>query len=132
MDRRYRPERIIETLKQYSADIIFLQEVDDQVPRSRMDVQVELFSEALEMKHSAYQRNVHLKQGHYGNAILSRFPLLDVEDVDLTIPLKKRRQGLLVHCRIKHDGHHYGNPNCQAQAFKVEFHIKVQFLQIYL
>ena len=105
VDRRYRPERIVETLKQYSADIIFLQEVDDQVPRSRMDVQVELFSEALEMKHFAYQRNVHLKQGHYGNAILSRFPLLDVENVDLTIPLKKRRQGLLAHCRLKFEGH---------------------------
>ena len=105
VDRRYRPERIIETLKQYSADIIFLQEVDDQVPRSRMDVQVDLFSEALEMKYSAYQRNVYLKQGYYGNAILSRFPLLDVEDVDLTIPLKKRRQGLLAHCRVKFNGH---------------------------
>ena len=105
VDRRYRPERIVETLKQCSADIIFLQEVDDQVPRSRMDFQVELFSEALEMKHFAYQRNVHLKQGHYGNAILSRFPLLDVEDIDLTIPLKKRRQGLLAHCRMKIEGH---------------------------
>ena len=85
--------------------LFFCRKLTIKCPRSRMDVQVELFSEALEMKHSAYQRNVHLKQGHYGNAILSRFPLLDVEDVDLTIPLKKRRRGLLAHCRIKIGGH---------------------------
>lgn len=105
LDRRYRPERIVETLTQYQPDIVLMQEVDDLVPRSRCDCQVELFAEALDMKYHAYQRNVALKRGHYGNAILSRFPLTDVRHIDLTIPLKKRRQGLFVHCRLQDQGH---------------------------
>lgn len=105
VDRRYRPERIVETLNRYNPDIVLMQEVDDEVPRSRKDCQVELFADALEMKYHAYQRNVSLKQGHYGNAILSRFPLTDVQNINLTIPLKKRRRGLLAHCLLKFDGH---------------------------
>ena len=105
LDRRYRPERIVETLMRYKPDIVLLQEVDDQVPRSRCDCQVELLADALEMKHHAFQRNVKLKRGHYGNAILSRFPLTDVQSIDLTIPLKKRRRALLAHCKLHFDGH---------------------------
>ena len=35
IDRRYRPERIAETLAHYEPDIVFMQEVDDGVPRSK-------------------------------------------------------------------------------------------------
>ena len=72
VDRRYRPERIITTLQQYDADIVLLQEVDDGVPRSRSHRQVDLFADALEMRYRAFQRNVKLTRGHYGNAILSQ------------------------------------------------------------
>lgn len=105
VDRRYRPERIVETLSQYNPDIVLIQEVDDDVPRSRHDCQVELFAESLDMKYHAFQRNVELKRGHYGNAILSRYPLSDVQNIDLTIPLKKRRQALLAHCKLQCEGH---------------------------
>ena len=105
LDRRYRPERIVETLTHCSPDIVLMQEVDDGVPRSRNDRQVELFAEALGLHHHAFQRNVKLRRGHYGNAILSRYPLNDVHDVDLTIPLKKCRRSLLVHCKLHFDGH---------------------------
>jgi endonuclease/exonuclease/phosphatase family metal-dependent hydrolase len=105
LDRRYRPERIVETLTQYEPDIVLMQEVDDLVPRSRCDCQVELFADALDLKYYAFQRNVKLKRGHYGNAILSRFPLADVQNIDLTIPLKKRRRALLAHCKLRYNGH---------------------------
>ncbi|MGI9430298.1 MAG: endonuclease/exonuclease/phosphatase family protein, partial [Bythopirellula sp.] len=62
-------------------------------------------SESLAMPYLAYQRNVRLKQGCYGNAILSRFPLADITHVDLTVPLKKRRRALLTHCRLHFAGH---------------------------
>jgi endonuclease/exonuclease/phosphatase family metal-dependent hydrolase len=61
--------------------------------------------DALSLPHRAYQANVKLRQGHYGNAILSRFPLHDVRDLELTVPLKKRRQALVAHCRLHIDGH---------------------------
>ena len=105
VDRRYRLDRIIETLGHLEADIVCLQEVDDGVPRSNHDQQAQLLSEALSLPHMAYQRNVSLKQGAYGNAILSRFSLTDITHVDLTVPLKKRRRALLAHCRLQMDGH---------------------------
>jgi endonuclease/exonuclease/phosphatase family metal-dependent hydrolase len=106
VDRRYRPERIIETLKHHRPDIVLLQEVDDGVPRSRHHRQVDLFGDALELPHRAFQANVKLRLGTYGNAILSRFPLHDVHDIELSIPLKKRRRALVGRCQIAgHDGH---------------------------
>ncbi len=105
MDRRYRPERIIEAISHCRPDIVLLQEVDDGVPRSRRHRQVDLLAEALNLPHTAYQRNVHLRTGHYGNAILSRFPLYDIRNLELTVPLKKRRRGLIAHCRLAAAGH---------------------------
>lgn len=105
VDRRYRLQRVIETLEHCQADIVCLQEVDEGVPRSRCDAQALLLGAALELPHVAFQRNVKLKQGHYGNAILSRFPLSDITHVDLTVPLKKRRRALLAHCRVQLEGH---------------------------
>lgn len=105
VDRRYRPERIVATIANYHPDIVFLQEVDDGVPRSRFDSLVDLLGDALDFRHRAFQRNVILRRGCYGNAILSHFPLSDVHDVDLTIPLKKRRQALVAHCRLRWEQH---------------------------
>ena len=105
VDRRYRPERIIETIKHCEPEIVFLQEVDDGVPRSRRDRQVDLLGDALGFKYRAFQQNVKLRQGHYGNAILSRYPLYDVQDLDLTISLKKRRRAIACHCRVTQNGH---------------------------
>ncbi len=105
VDRRYRPERIIETLQHYEPDVVFLQEVDDGVRRSQGHCQVDLLGDELGFPHRAWQANVKLRQGHYGNAILSRFPLSDVHDLDLTIPFKKRRQALVAHCKLQHAGH---------------------------
>lgn len=105
IDRRYRPERVVEAIAHAEPDLVLLQEVDDGVPRSRHDRQVDLVGEALGMPHRAYQSNVRLKQGGYGNAILSRFPLEDVRDIELTIPFKKRRRALAAHLRLRHGEH---------------------------
>ena len=98
VDRQYRPERIIETLATYDADVIFLQEVDEGMPRSRGHRQVDLIGDALQLPYRAFQRNVSKNIGYYGNAILSRHPLERIQSLDLTIPLKKRRGALLAHC----------------------------------
>ncbi len=105
VDRRYSPERIVETIEHYEPDIALLQEVDDGVPRSEHHRQVEMLALGMGFHHHAYQRNVRLKSGYYGNAILSRFPLLQVDTIDLTVPLKKRRQALVVRSRLRCQGH---------------------------
>jgi endonuclease/exonuclease/phosphatase family metal-dependent hydrolase len=106
VDRRYNLDRIFAVLRHHGPDIVFLQEIVDGVPRSGNHRQVDLFAEALGLPHHTYQANVKLRKGTYGNAILSRFPLSDVHDIDLKIPLKKRRRALAGRCQIRGaDGH---------------------------
>ena len=100
LDRRYRLERIVEVISKQDPDILLLQEVDEGVPRSSGDFQAEMLAERLGIKYWAYQRNVQLTRGCYGNAILSRLPIVYDEDIDLTIPLKKRRRCLVAQCRM--------------------------------
>lgn len=105
VDRRYRPERIVDVVAHYEPDIICLQEVDEGVKRSQFHQQAEMLADAWEMPHRCYQRNVRVKEGHYGNAILSRWRLTDASDIDLTVGSRKRRQALLARCHVQHDQH---------------------------
>lgn len=101
LDRRYDLARIVETIRHYQPDVAVLQEVDDGARRSQHHCQVDMLADAVELPHRAFQRNVRLRIGHYGNAILSRFPLVDPADFDLTIRFKKRRGALV--CRVQAD-----------------------------
>lgn len=91
LDRRFRPERIVQVLEHYEADVVLLQEVDEGAPRSReLDLAREL-AEAAGYPHRAVGHNVTLRKGRYGNATLSRFPIVRERNIDLTIGSKKRR-----------------------------------------
>lgn len=91
IDRRFRPERIVKILSHYNPDIILLQEVDSGAPRSRnLDLAKEL-AQDLGLPYYAVGHNVTLRKGRYGNATLSRFPILRERNIDLTIDNKKRR-----------------------------------------
>jgi len=91
VDRRFQPERIVRIIDNYRADIVLLQEVDEGVPRSReMDLARELAAD-LGFPYRAVGHNVTLRKGRYGNATLSRFPILSERNIDLTIRLWKRR-----------------------------------------
>ena len=102
VDRRYRPERVIEVIAHYEPDLVMLQEVDDGVPRSRLDRQIDVLGDALDLRHRTFGPNVRLRRGRYGNATLSRWPLSDVRNVDLTVKPKKRRGALYARCRVRH------------------------------
>lgn len=95
-DRAYRLDRVIHVLRALDADVACLQEVDRHVPRSSWHHQAERLAAALGYEHYALGLNVRVKRGAYGNLTLSRHPLVDVHNVDLTIPPKKRRSGLVV------------------------------------
>jgi len=85
VDRRFRPERIATILGHYGADVVLLQEVDEGAPRSReLDLAKEL-AHTLGYPHFAVGHNVTLRKGRYGNATLSRFPILRETNIDLTI-----------------------------------------------
>lgn len=90
-DRRFAPERIIEILKGHDADIVLLQEVDEGAPRSNELKLVKVFADALNYPHFAMGHNVTLKKGHYGNATLSRYPITQERNIDLTVGILKKR-----------------------------------------
>ena len=98
VDRRFRPDRVIDILKHHDADLALLQEVDEGVPRSReMDLAREIGKEA-GYPHIAAGYNVSLRKGRYGNAILSRWPFQIHRNIDLTIGTRKRRG--CMHARV--------------------------------
>jgi endonuclease/exonuclease/phosphatase family metal-dependent hydrolase len=102
IDRLYRIERVIEVLRRMDADFLLLQEVDEGVPRSSRERQVDAIADALGLRHRLFGPNVRLSEGVYGNAILSRFPLDHHENIDLTISPKKRRSALHARLTVEH------------------------------
>ncbi len=114
IDRRYDLGRIVEVIGLYQSDIVFLQEVDEGVPRSRHDRQIELLADELGYEHFTYQQNVPVKQGHYGNAILSRYPLGPKLDLDLRVSIKKRRGALITRAEISQGDQSHSMLLCNA------------------
>jgi len=91
VDRRFRPERILQITQHHAPDVLLLQEVDDGVPRSsEIDLAKEMAS-LLDYPHFAVGHNVSLRKGRYGNATLSRHPILKERNIDLTVASRKQR-----------------------------------------
>ncbi len=130
LDRRYDLQRTIEVIRYYEPDIVFLQEVDDGVPRSDHHRQVELLTDALGLEHSTYQRNVGVKSGHYGNAILSRFPLDDPLDLDLTVSIKKRRRALVANAHVPFNDQQLSLLLCNTHLGLAGFERSIQIKRI--
>lgn len=103
-NRRMMVHELRDRLRQLNPDIVFLQEVQGlhlehaerhaAWPRAP---QHEFLAESI-WQCSAYGCNVMYDRGHHGNAILSRFPIVDSHNQDVT-HLQFERRGML-HCRI--------------------------------
>lgn len=104
VDRRFRPERIARIINHHAPDILLLQEVDVGAPRSRnLDLAEELAGQC-GYPHYAVGLNVALRQGHYGNATLSRFPIAAQRNLDLTIDDRKARGCLITSLELGDGG----------------------------
>jgi endonuclease/exonuclease/phosphatase family metal-dependent hydrolase len=102
IDRRYQPERVIDTIAHYRPDVVLLQEVDAGAQRSSLHHQAELLGDALGLRHRAWFPTVALRSGgHYGNAILSRFPCRDALSIDLSLQGRKARSVLHAVLRVR-------------------------------
>lgn len=83
LDRRVRPKRIAEVLKEINADVVALQEVVgmDEITRERN--QVRALAEELGMDFRVGE-NRRLHGAAYGNAVLSRLPIIANHNHDLS------------------------------------------------
>jgi len=106
VDRRFRPQRVLDVLAHHQADVVLLQEVDDGAPRSCEIDLARLISQELAYSFYAVGHNVALRKGRYGNATLSRFPILRERNIDLTIGSRKRRGCQHTTIRLARAGSH--------------------------
>ncbi len=90
MDRRVRPRRIAEVLKEIDADVVALQEVVGMDEAEREHNQVHAIAEELGMDFRIGE-NRRLRGAAYGNAVLSRLPIAAEHNHDLTWRLYEPR-----------------------------------------
>lgn len=94
-DGKYRPQRVIDVIEAHNPDIICLQEVAHKTKQVSYDNQPALFREALGFEHVVFQGNRHLKEGVWGNMLLSRWPIVESHRVSLTWRWRKARGAIL-------------------------------------
>jgi endonuclease/exonuclease/phosphatase family metal-dependent hydrolase len=90
VDRRFRPERILAVILELKADVIALQEVLS--PVAGFDVHEHLREET--GFHLATMTTMQLAGGTFGNALLSRWPIVDVAEHSLTVGTREPRGAL--------------------------------------
>lgn len=99
MDRRVRPGRIVDVLREIDADIIALQEVVSVEGRGREADQARFIAEELGFDF-AFGETRRLNGGRYGNVILSRFPIHGRHHYDISTGGREPRGCLRTDLRL--------------------------------
>lgn len=90
MDVRHDPERIASVVREIGADIIGLQEVDNRSGGKRLSAQMEFIA-----KYTGYTAlpgpTIRRVDGHYGNVLLTRWPLIESREINLNVPGREPR-----------------------------------------
>ena len=76
MDRLFDYERLARIIRDAKPDLVALQEVDNATERSQGVDQATRLGELTKM-HAAFGRAMYYSGGQYGEAVLSRFPIID-------------------------------------------------------
>jgi endonuclease/exonuclease/phosphatase family metal-dependent hydrolase len=134
--KRLRIHELQEGLREIEADLVFLQEVQFEHRRHARRFahwpelpQHEWLGRGLGM-HTAYRTNATTRHGEHGNALLSRFPVLDVAHHDISDHRFEQRgllhvrlalrEALTLHCIVVHFGL-FGGGRRRQLARLVEF-----------
>jgi endonuclease/exonuclease/phosphatase family metal-dependent hydrolase len=92
-DGHFDLHRIGEVIREIGADVIALQEVGDFRGQTTREDQPEHLADLLGM-HMAFGPNVVRGGRRYGNAILTRLPILKSKNYDLSVPRREPRGAL--------------------------------------
>ncbi len=99
-NRRFVLHDIKEALLHIDADIVFLQEIQGEHTRRQLRIddwpsqgQFEFLADQV-WQHHAYGKNAIYKSGHHGNAILSKYPFVEWENINVS-PLRTASRSLL-------------------------------------
>ncbi len=95
VDRRLRPERIVEVLQEIDADIIAMQEVLCVQGQEDQHDQAHFIARELGLDFRLGE-NRQLKGGAYGNVVLSRFPIVTTRNHDISVAGREQRGCLRV------------------------------------
>lgn len=99
-------EKMKEAIKKVEPDIVFLQEVLGDHSNHKIDdwhnsVQFEYLADEI-FSHHAYGKNAVYEKGHHGNAILSKYPIISSENINISTNNFEKR-GIL-HAVIDYQG----------------------------
>ena len=108
LNRRFILHELREAVRSVSADIVFLQEVmgEHELHSARVAdwpeaPHYEFLADTL-WNQFAYGRNAVYPEGHHGNALLSKFPIVSFENHDMS--QQGREQRGLLHCVLQPPG----------------------------
>jgi endonuclease/exonuclease/phosphatase family metal-dependent hydrolase len=102
LDLRVKPRRIVEVLRQIKADVIALQEVvsNDNGPAEKIQARFIADELGLEMTMGVNRRH---RGGVYGIVLLSRFPIVESRNLDITVRGREPRGCLHTGIRLDSD-----------------------------
>ncbi len=102
LNRRFILPQLRDAVRSVSADLVFLQEVNGEQLNHAKNVehwpstsQYEFLADSM-WGHFSYGRNAVYPHGHHGNALLSKYPIIRHDNLDISIHGSEQR-GLL-HC----------------------------------
>jgi len=95
-DGKHQPERVASVLSEVAADVIGLQEISTRSGAPPDVDQLATLARTTGM-HATAGPTLFLKRGHTGNALLSRWPIRAVQQIDLTISRREPRGAIDAH-----------------------------------
>lgn len=94
LDRRRAPWRVVKVLRELDCDVVGLQEVNSNPGPHVHSMQLDYLATQIGMQAIA-GATILRHQGHYGNALLTRCPVLEVRRHDLCFSSRREPRGAL-------------------------------------
>lgn len=83
-------DKVAEIIKKYDADIVGLNEVYD-APVENLEKQAKYIAEKIGYYYY-FGKAINIKGGEYGNALLSKYPILSAENIEIPDPIEKKEK----------------------------------------